>query len=203
VFTVAYWLYQKRAIIGYVLLAIALLFGAYKAWAYFHPPNPVTFESQQQASTPAGVMQAANNAQVPLTASQAFDVSEYIRDNQNTYPTSTETTTGSKLQQVVSNAVYKFGGDFAIVTDPKNPTQKPVVKPGDTVVLNEYVTKAYPDHLLTAGGGKGRYLVGWSVRVNVPKIPLLAPRGDVGYVGFTGVHMNNINGYFVTITVPK
>jgi hypothetical protein len=202
-FTAAYWLWQKRAVIGYVLLVIALLFGAYKVWAHFHPPQPVTFETQQQASTPAGVKLAADNAHIPLLTGQEQDVSKYIQASASAPPAATEQTTGAQLQQQVNNAVYKFGADFAIVTDPKNPTQKPSIKPGDNVTVNEYLIKAYPGHLDTIGIGKKAYLLAWSARVNVPVIPLLAPHGDVGYVGVTGVHLPRDNAIFLTVTVPK
>lgn len=147
-----------------VLLAASIL---YFVWARFHPARPMTFESQQQASTPAGVQLTANNAQVPLSASQAARVVQSVQASANVVPVAIVATTGSKLQEAVKAELQKFGGQFSIVTDPAHPGSAPVVAaaaakpasanaevipPTAAVTLNQYNIKAYPDRLIQIGG---------------------------------------------------
>lgn len=177
------WLWKHRDWVALIVAIILLAIGAYFLWAHFHPAQPVTYESQQQAETPQGVQKAADSAQVPITKRQAAEISQYIHENANAPPIATEVTTGARLEQQAANALKLNHADFAILTDPVKPAQKPAVKRGDSVTVNEYLVKAYPGHLLQAGLGKKAALLSWSIRANVPKIPFIAPHGAVGYVG--------------------
>lgn len=175
------------------LAAMAICYG----WARMHPPQPVVFESQQQASTPAGVEEAANIAQVPLTASQASRVAQSIQAAAKTPPGAYIVTSGAKVQATVQTELKKSGGQFAIVTDPAHPYSTPVampagklappnaeiIPPAATVTLNQYNIKAYPDRLVQIGVSHHEVFTSYSWRVSVPKLPLLAPHGAAGYLG--------------------
>jgi hypothetical protein len=177
------WLWKYRNWVALIVAIILLAIGAYFLWEHIHPIKPVAYESQQQAETPQGVQQAADSAQIPITKRQAAEIGQYIRENAKAAPMAKEATTGARLEQQAANALKFNHADYAILTDPVKPDQKAVVKPGDSVTVNEYLIKAYPGHLLQAGLGKDAALLSWSVRTNVPKIPLIIPHGAVGYVG--------------------
>ncbi|MDT8900088.1 hypothetical protein [Anaeroselena agilis] len=196
---------NKKTVFG-VLSALLILLVLYSTWARFHPAQVVTFESQQQASTPTGVQQAAASAQVPFSASQAERVVLSIQASAKEPPVTSVTTTGAKVKETVAAELKKSGGQVAIVTDPAHPAATPVVTstpgttapasasivvipPTTTVTLNQYNIKAYPDRLIQVGGSYQEVFVAYSWRVSVPKIPLLAPHGAVGYLG-TYAHTN-------------
>lgn len=192
---------NKKTVFG-VLSALLILLVLYSTWARFHPAQVVTFESQQQASTPTGVQQAAASAQVPFSASQAERVVLSIQASAKEPPVTSVTTTGAKVKDTVAAELKKSGGQVAIVTDPAHPAATPVVAsttpaaagtvvipPTATVTLNQYNIKAYPDRLIQVGGSYQEVFVAYSWRVSVPKIPLLAPHGAVGYLG-TYAHTN-------------
>ena len=124
---VLYWIYKNRAIVGYMLLAIALLIGVYFMWAHFHPPNPIVFESQQQASTPAGVEQAANVAEIPISPVEASAIVNAIKEDADKPLAAVVQTTGVKLENTIKTELQKSGGQFAIVTDTKNLDSVPTV----------------------------------------------------------------------------
>ena len=105
--TVLYWIYQKRAIVGFCVLAVALVIGAYFMWVHFHPPNPVAFESQQQASTPVGVESAANAVEVPVSPAQAAEIANAIKQDADKPPESVVQTTGAKLENTIKTELQK------------------------------------------------------------------------------------------------
>jgi len=217
--TVLYWIYKNRAIVGYVLLAVALIVGAFYMWVHFHPPNPALFESQQQASTPVGVEQAANVAEVPISPAQASAIANAIKDDADKPPDAVVQTTGAMLENTIKTELKKSGAQFAIVTDPKNTDSVPTVgktvtapgnvgtiPPNTSVTLNQYNIKAYPDRLIQIGGSYQEVMAAYSWKVTVPKIPLIAPHGDVGYLGIYG-HANldqpGMSRVGVMLTIPK
>jgi len=190
-----------------------------------------TYESQQRAETPQGVREAANNAQVPLSVSQETRVAQAVRESVNEPPAAVVTTTGSKLQETIKSELQKSGGRFSIITDPAHPANVPVaapsaagsagkttpataagaatvtaIPPNATVTLNQYNIKAYPDRLIQIGGSYQEVLAAYSWRVTVPKIPIIAPRGDVGYLGLYG-HANfdqpGASRVGILLTIPK
>jgi hypothetical protein len=199
-------LWKYRGWVALIVAIILLAIGAYFLWTHFHPAQPIVLESQKQAETPAGVQKAAESAQVPITKRQAAEISQYIRENANAPPVATEVTTGAQLEKQAAAALKLNKADFAILTDPARPDQKPAVKPNDSVTVNEYLVKAYPGHLLQVGVGNNAAMVGWSVRTDVPKIPLLVPHGAVGYVGVSEFVWKESGSYkhkeMLTVTIP-
>ena len=65
-----------------------------------------------------------------------------------------------------------------------------------------YKINLYPKNLVTIGANQNTEMIGYSVRVNVPKIPLIVPHGATGYVGATVIHNKNSNEALATITIP-
>lgn len=200
------WLKANEKLVSRALVALLLLVVICFAWARFHPAQPVTSESQQQATTPAGVQLAANFAQMPLTASQTAVVVQAIEAATKTQPAASVVTTGSKMEATVQAELKKSGGQFAIVTDPAHPVTAPVVPPTATVTLNQYNVKAYPDRLIQIGGSYQEAFAAINWRVSVPKIPLLAPHGAVGYLGvYTHINTDQPanSRVGVLLTIPR
>lgn len=210
---------HARAAIHVLLVFLAAVAVCY-SWSRLQPPQPVVFQSQQRASTPAGVEGAANNAQVPLTASQASMVAQSIQAATKTQPAAYVVTTGAKMQATVQTELKKSGGQFAIVTDPAHPDSTPfevppgkpsppngeIIPPAATVTLNQYNIKAYPDRLIQIGVSYHEVFAGYSWRVSVTKIPLLAPHGAVGYLGayaHINTHEPADSRAGVLLTIPK
>lgn len=130
----------------YVALAFMIVIAGYFAWQYFHPPNPVTYESQQQAETPAGVDQAAQAAHITMLRSQLQEAADQIAKLQNKPPDVIYQTTVQQVPAQVAANVNTAGADFAIVTDPAHPGQAvdlTTLKPDNPVTLNEYNVYAY------------------------------------------------------------
>ncbi|MDR3565602.1 MAG: hypothetical protein P4N59_29760 [Negativicutes bacterium] len=201
-----------------VLLAAGIL---YFVWARLHPAKVVTFESQQQASTPTGVEGAANAAEVPISSAQAAEIASVIKHDAGKPPNAVVQTNGASLIDTAKKELQKFGGQFSIVTEPKNPAIIPALSltgktvtsakggtlsPNTPVTLNQYNIKAYPDRLIQVGGSYQELFAAYSWRVNVPKIPLIAPRGDIGYLGVYG-HANldnpGMSRIGIILTIPK
>lgn len=195
---------HTKIILGLALAVIIVLAGKL-IWNKVHPPAPITLESQKQAATPAGVEKAANAAQVPLSPAQAAVIAKEIKEGADKQYAVAQTI-GARLEDTIRTELKKSGGQFAIVTDPKNSASVPAlptmtgkavtapqnagtISPSTPVTLNQYNIKAYPDRLIQVGGSFQEVLAAYSWRVNVPKIPLIAPHGDVGYLGFYG-HAN-------------
>lgn len=200
------WLKANEKPILRVLVGLLVLVVLYLIWARTHPAQTVTLESQQQATTPAGVKLAANFAQAPLSASQTAAVVQAIKAAPKEQPMSTVVTTGSKMEITVQAELKKSGGQFAIVTDPAHPATMPAVPPPAMVTLNQYNIKAYPDRLIQIGGSCKEVFAAYNWRVSVPKIPLLASHGDVGYLGvYTHINFdhpaNSRAG--VLLTIPR
>jgi hypothetical protein len=192
---------NNRVLLGLALAVIIFLVGLL-FWNRAHPSVPITLESQEQAATPAGVDRAANAAQVPLSPSQAEAIASAIKKSEAKVPDAVVQTTGAKLEETIQAELKKSGGQFAIVTDPKHPVSVPVlplanaapakaepIAPASTVILNQYNIKAYPDRLFQIGGSYQEVLAAYSWKVDVPKIPLITPRGNAGYLGVYG-HAN-------------
>jgi hypothetical protein len=191
-------------------------------WDNLCQPKPVTFESQEQASTPAGVEQAANAAHVPITPGQAAAIAAEIKGDADKPPDAVVQTIGARLEDTIVTELQKSGGQFAIITDPKSPAIAPIlqtttgkavssanaetISPNTPVALNQYNIKAYPDRLIQVGGSYQEVFAAYSWKVDVPKIPLIAPSGDVGYLGFYG-HANldrsDMSRVGIMLTIPK
>jgi hypothetical protein len=138
---------NKRII--YFIVAIAVLVGGYFAWQHFNQPEPVTTLSQEQAETPAGVQQAADNAQVKMLQSQLDEAAKEIARLKNKPPDKVIKTVPVEVIKVVTKEVEKRGADFGMLTDPDHPDKKvnlneiAALPEGTTVNLNQYNVYAY------------------------------------------------------------
>lgn len=145
---------------------------------------------------------AANAAQVPLSQSQATAIASAIKESEAKAPDAVVRTTEAKLEETIKAELKKSGAQFAIVTDPKHPANVPVLPQADAapakaeattasapVSLNQYNIKAYPDRLFQVGGSYQEVFAAYSWKVDVPKVPIIAPHGNTGYLGVYG-HAN-------------
>lgn len=215
------WLKTNEKLVLRALVALLVLVVFCFVWARLHPAKVVTFESQQQASTPSGVKESANAAAVSVSPKQAAEIANVIKNEVDRAPEAVIITSGSGLIDTVKKELQKSGGQFSIITEPKNPASVPTlsltgktgtsIKAGTIslntpVTLNQYNIKAYPDRLIQVGGSYQEVFAGYSWKVSVPKIPLIAPHGDIGYLGFYG-HVNldhpDMSRIGVMLTVPK
>jgi hypothetical protein len=161
---------NRKYLVGLALLLALLVFG-YFLWQYFHPPQPITGESQQQAETPSGVELAAHNAQVGMLQSQLEEAAQQIAVLKNQPPNTVIQTVPVHVPYVVEQQRQQSGADFAIVTDPAHPSttvdlqQVEQLPANTTVTLNQYNVQAfkkvirgitiYPDWGKTVQGNPG------------------------------------------------
>ncbi|WP_196600116.1 hypothetical protein [Pectinatus frisingensis] len=144
---------HKKIIVG-ALAAIILGISAYFIYQHFHPAKTVTTETQMQAGTTAGVENAATNAKVPISCSQAQEAASqihYIVAN-NQPPQYVVYTTASEAPAAEKTAQEKANADFAIVTNPANSSETVDTSklPQDTQIsLNQYNVQAYKKVLHT------------------------------------------------------
>jgi len=136
-----------------VVLAIAALVVIYH-WAAdkFRAP-PVITTSQQTAQTVQGVRQAAQQAKVPLSTTQAATIAQTVQQSTGKQPDKIVLTTGSAWEAMAEKIRKESGADFSMVTDPKKPNEKPAVKKDELVNLNVYNIKAFPNHFEQVGYG--------------------------------------------------
>jgi hypothetical protein len=169
----------------YVLMGVVVSLGlvaAYLGWRMYKS-IPVIHMSQEQAQTPHGVQIAAGQAQMPLSRPQAQEAAEKIKKASHKPPEQTIRTDGADLQQAVDTVRKKEAADFSIVTDPAKPKEKPVINAEEPVHLNVYNIKAYPKKLLEISVGAHGSDLAYLWRIDVPKVPLLIPKGAMGYAG--------------------
>lgn len=214
--------HHARALVCVALVLILLLAGVL-VWGKLHPPVSVTFESREQAATPAGAETAADAAQVPILPTQAADIANVIKQGEDRASDAVVQTTGESLGATIKTELQKSGGQFAIVTGSHKPASVPepppgisktvaawekvgTLMPGTPVTLNQYNIKAYPDRLIQVGGSYQEALIAYSWKVDIPKILLVTPHGAVGYLGVYG-HVNfdrpEISRVGIMITIPK
>lgn len=154
IMTVISFIKNHKKIVLSALTVIILGISAYFIYQHFHPAQPVTNESQQQAETPAGVEQATSNAKVPISTGQAQEAASQIKDivSSKQQPEYVVYTTASEAPAVEKTAQEKAGADFAIVTDPSSPTETVDTSklPQNTQIsLNQYNVQAYKKVLHT------------------------------------------------------
>jgi hypothetical protein len=110
------------------LLALCLLvWFAFQGCKQGTPAQPVSYTSQEKAQTPEGVNDAAQVAKVPISDEQAQEAAKTIQKAAGKPPDSIVKTTGANLQTAAASALTASGGDFAMITDPKQPNQAPVL----------------------------------------------------------------------------
>lgn len=167
--------YGGRVILA-ALLLIVLIAAAIWGYNHWHKPLPTTNMPQQQAETPQGVQEAAENAGVHISQGQAEEAAQAIQEAATRPPDSTIQTTGAGVPQALQESREEAKADFQIVTDPAKPDQKPEpLRPEQPVNLNVYNVKAYPKHLLEVTVYRNAADVAYMSRVRV--------FGATGYVG--------------------
>lgn len=131
------------------LLALVLL-----VWFVFQgckqdsPAQPTSFTSQEKAQTPEGVTDAAKAAKVPISEDQAKEAAKAIQETAGKPPDRVVATTGANLQTAAASALADSGGDFAVITNPKQPDKAPVLvsqAAGGTSSIS-YVKDVLPDN---------------------------------------------------------
>lgn len=169
-----------------LLVFLIIVYGIYLAWQhYFRPPaQSSTMMPPTEVQTPDGVNRAADNARIPISIKQAKEAAAKI--GQATEPDKIVHTTTGQLNQAIQSALNESGGNFAMVVpeekgrEAKEPPETP---PPETVVLKQYNIQAYPYKLTVGFIGVRSAGVAKLKKVNLPKIPLLLPKGGVGYAG--------------------
>jgi hypothetical protein len=167
--------YGGRVILAVILFAVLI---AAAVWAYnhWHQPQPVTYESQQQAETTQGVREAAENAGVHITPGQAQEAAQAIKDAATRPPDQVIQSTGAGMEQALADSRKQAGAQAQIVTDPARPDKPPEKPAADQPVnLNVYNIKPYPKHLLEVTVYRNAADVAYMTRVQV--------FGATGYVG--------------------
>lgn len=173
----------KRNFLLLIVLSLSLVVTIIcLAWRQ-HQPVTVTPLSEEQARTPAGVQFAADRALVPVSKQQVREVALKIAQTEDGLPDRVIATTGKEMERTVENVRQATQADFAIVTDPRKPQEKPVVKPEEPVNLNVYNIKAYPRNMVEVSAGIHGGDIAYLERISVPKIPVVLPKGTVAYAG--------------------
>lgn len=120
---------------------------------------------------------------VPVTKAQAREIAGKIATISTGSPERVISTTGAEVEITVASLRQAKGADFTLITNPQKPAEKPILTPDEQVKLNVYNVKAYPDKLMEVSIGAHGGDIAYLHRVNVPKVPLLLPKGAVGYAG--------------------
>lgn len=145
---------EHKKIILIALILIIISIGAYLIYGHFHTAKTITTETQTQAETPAGVENAATNADVEISSDQAKEAADEIKEiaESGEAPSYTISTTAGQAQTAEKEAQESSGADFSIVTDPANPVETVDTSklPADTQIsLNQYNVQAYKKILHT------------------------------------------------------
>ena len=142
-------------------LILAVLLLAYNNYLQKQAISKVTFSSQEQAETAAGVHQAATDADVKLDSGQEKEIATVIKEIRTTeqVPVYVVQTTGANLNNAAEMAKERAEADFSIIADnaPANndkvsseASQEFKTIPDNTpVTLNQYNIQAYKKHINT------------------------------------------------------
>lgn len=140
-----YWKY----LLG-LAIVLALLFFA---WQLFSPkPQPVTFETQEQAQSSEGIKQAADNAHVDLSDHHAGDIAGVVAKAAQHEPDKVVETIGKELAATAETERIKAGADFSVIAPASSGVKEgesaalPAIEPEQPVILNQYNIRAYPSH---------------------------------------------------------
>ena len=143
---------EHKKIILIALILIIISIGAYLIYGHFHTAKTITTETQTQAETPAGVENAATNADVEISSDQAKEAADEIKEiaESGEAPSYTISTTAGQAQTAEKEAQESSGADFSIVTDKDSTTTDTTKLTSSTPVeLNQYNIKAYKKTLQT------------------------------------------------------
>lgn len=163
---------QYKSHIIYVVI-IALLVG-YVGYVHFFPPK-VIGTTQNQLSTPSGLIKVSLQNNFKISEYQAKEFSQQINESLDKPPDKVIPTTGSEWEKMAKK--YSNGADIVFVTDPKRPGQKPNPGKDDVVNLNQYNLFAYPKTQAIIGFSPGKEVIAsyqWKV---------LKGKGMAGYLG--------------------
>ena len=145
-------------------LILAVLLLAYNNYLQKQAISKVTFSSQEQAETAAGVHQAAADADVKLDAGQEKEISTVIKEIRTTeqVPVYVVQTTGANLNNAAETARERAEADFSIVTRDTTSTDTvdkilpseasqtaEAITDNTPVTLNQYNIQAYKKHINT------------------------------------------------------
>ena len=145
-------------------LILAVLLLAYNNYLQKQAISKVTFSSQEQAETAAGVHQAAADADVKLDAEQEKEVATVIKEIRTTeqVPVYIVQATGANLNEATESARKRAEADFSIVTrDTTSTDTTDKILPSEAsqtaeaitdntpVTLNQYNIQAYKKHINT------------------------------------------------------
>lgn len=145
-------------------LILAVLFLTYNSYLQKQAISKVTFSTQEQAETTAGVHQAASDADVKLDADQEKEISTVIKEIRTTeqVPVYVVQTTGANLNEATETARKRAEADFSIVTRDTTSTDTvdkilpseasqtaEAITDNTPVTLNQYNIQAYKKHINT------------------------------------------------------
>lgn len=173
-----------------ILIAIVLCLCLYIG--YLHYAKPILVSTPQNSiSTPSGLIKVALQNNFHISKYQATEFSRQVNESLNKPPDNVVKTTGSEWEKMAK----KVGGraDFILVTDPKNPDQKPNPPKDSTVNLNQYNLFAYPKTQVVLAYSPGNEVLAsyqWKV---------VKAKGFTGYLGPYG--RVDINGGKSTVGV--
>lgn len=133
---------------GRILNIAIVIVLAFLVYQHFQKP-PVISAPHSQITTPSGLIKVTLDNKFKISNYQAEQFSRQIRESEGKEPVEVVKATGSTWEELSKKYAAKIKSDFSIVTDPKNPNQKPN-PPKDCVVnLNQYNLMAYPKRLAT------------------------------------------------------
>lgn len=163
---------QRKSHIIYVVI-IALLVG-YVGYVNFYPPKVIP-TTQNQLSTPSGLIKVSLQNNFKMSKYQAEEFSRQINESLDKPPDKVIPTTGSEWEKMAKK--NSNGADIVFVTDPKHPNQKPNPPKDSVVNLNQYNLFAYPKTQAIIGFSPGKEVIAsfqWKV---------VKGKGFAGYLG--------------------
>lgn len=176
--------YSRQRLILSIAVVLLLLSTTYFAWHFFQEPVKVVSLSRPEAETPAGIAGAAETGHTPLRAEQAGEIAAKIKAvrEQGEFPTKTLAVSGAEVRTEVARLADKSKSDFTILT-PKDGKFPAKLEGERKVSLDVYNIRAYPRTLIGIGVSRTGTDLSWLRRFDVGKLPLLLPKGGVGYIG--------------------
>lgn len=168
--------YRRERLIWVCVLIILIFISAYFARKSYTSSTLVTMP-QKQAETILGVQKAAELTYTPLLSSQMEEVTEAIKAANEKPPDQIMIAKGG-IEAEVAKLAKEKRADFTILA-----TQSNLLKEKDATQLTVYNIKAYPRQMVEMGIGRYGKELAYLHRVNAPRIPVLLPKGSVGYIG--------------------
>lgn len=134
--------------------------------------------SNNQAGQAEVVAKVAQAADIVLSPQQSKELAEDIRQAEDK-PDQVFTVKTGDIKSEIAKVTKDKNVDFSIVTQ----SQEPLV-PNTSTELRVYNIKAYPRRMVEVGlSVHGSHELAYLQRVKVPRIPILLPKGYIGYLG--------------------